>query len=112
MKKGSTAAAQPLSQFSRQRALCGLVTMESRVLSRYPLRAPQSAHREDEREQASHAESKERPDKEEGPPGPRELASDKATPSPSQYDVDDGHGQRNGRADQHDDVSRSPFGEQ
>src|SRR5216684_6861387 len=73
-----------------------------------PLRAPQSACREDEGEHPSHAERVKRPDEQEGWAGLGDLAAKNASRS---HHVDDGHARRKERPDEHDDVPRPPFGE-
>ena len=73
-----------------------------------PLRAPQYARREDEREHPSHAQRVQRPDEQEGWAGPGDRAAKNASRS---HHVGDRHEKRKQRPDQHDDVPRSPFGE-
>ena len=73
-----------------------------------PSQAPQSARREDEGEDPSHAERVKRPDEQEGWGGLGDLAAKNASRS---HHVDDGPARRKERPDEHDDVPRPPFGE-
>jgi hypothetical protein len=72
-----------------------------------PGQAPQSAHRENRREESEHADSEQRPDEEEVSAGTAEPAGDADALS---LHVDVGHDQRKERQEEHDDVARSPFG--
>src|SRR5689334_699310 len=70
-----------------------------------PRKAPQPLRREDESQAPEPTERPERPDEEEAARGLGDLA----VMSPSH--VHDGHGYREQPDEQHDDVTRSPFGE-
>ncbi|MDQ1636817.1 MAG: hypothetical protein QOF62_156 [Pyrinomonadaceae bacterium] len=73
-----------------------------------PWQAPESARREDGREESEHADREERPDEEEVSAGIGEPAGD-ADALPAHVDV--GDDQRKERQEEHDDVPRSPFEE-
>jgi len=62
-----------------------------RLLGLAPLQAPQSARREDEGEDPSHAERVKRPDEQEGWAGLGDLAAKNASRS---HHLDDGHARR------------------
>ena len=78
---------------SRPAAPCGGRSMFRvlRLLGLAPLQAPQSARREDEGENPSHAERVKRPDEQEGWAGLGDLAAKNASRS---HHVDDGHARR------------------
>ena len=103
---GASAGRRTLAVF--RRAFCAPDDSNRAILPGLtPLQAPQSARREDDGEDRSHAEREERPDEEEGSAGLGDAAADADTLS---HHVDDGDARTKERPNQDDDVPRSPFG--
>ena len=109
MAQGNT-----LSLQSRNGRTCGAAGKRESRYIRFglpglaPLRAPQTARREDNGEERGHAQRDERPDEKEASAGIGDAAGDADT---FPLHVEDGGGEGNERREEDDDVSGSPFGE-